>query len=114
MPGNDVKVIIGELNGELLELCEYDLQPDDIGVSRTKAGTVPGGSFTTISGKKIFDVLFTAPFIDDSYSISLVASDQRIWHYESKSNTGFRINSQSNAPLSGEISWQAIANGEST
>ncbi len=28
--GNDVKVLLGELNGELVEACEYELQFDDL------------------------------------------------------------------------------------
>lgn len=76
---------------------------------KVKSGTIPGGSFT--GNPKIYDVVFGSSFTGD-YSISVIGEDVRVWSYESKTLSGFRINSNADQPLVGSIYWQAILNGE--
>ncbi len=84
------------------------------GADGVKAGVVAGASFTSVNGEQVYDVVFAEAFADTDYSINVLSTAQRVWHYSNKTTTGFRINSQSNSSLSGEnIDWQAIKNGES-
>lgn len=81
------------------------------GTSRpTKAGTVSAGSFTGTPRKAA--VVFTTPFADDTYNISFAGMDGRSLTYESKLATGFIINTNASAALTGEVSWTAMTAGE--
>ena len=76
---------------------------------KTKSGVIPGSSFT--GNPKIYDVVFGSSFTGD-YSISVIGEDVRVWSYENKVLSGFRINSNADQSLVGNIYWQAILNGE--
>jgi len=81
---------------------------------KTKSGLVAGASFSTDSGEKIFDIVFSAAFSDANYAISMDSTVQRSWIYSAKVAGGFRIHAGSNSDLTGEvIDWHAIKNGES-
>lgn len=76
---------------------------------KVKSGVIPGSSFT--GNPKIYDVVFGSSFTGD-YSISVIGEDVRVWSYENKALSGFRINSNADQSLVGNIYWQAILNGE--
>lgn len=76
---------------------------------KVKSGIIPGSSFT--GNPKIYDVVFGTSFSGD-YSISVIGEDVRVWSYENKNLSGFRINSNADQPMGGNIYWQAILNGE--
>lgn len=76
---------------------------------KVKSGVIMGNSFA--GNPKTYDVVFGSSFLGD-YSISVIGEDIRVWNYENKTLSGFRINSNADEPLSGNIYWQAILNGE--
>ena len=76
---------------------------------RVKSGVVSGSAFT--GNPKIYDVTFANSFAGD-YSVSVMGEDVRVWSYENKTLGGFRINSNANQSLNGDIYWQATLNGE--
>ena len=76
-----------------------------------KSGIESGPSFS--GTPKIKAVVFATPFETSNYSITLEGDqDSRAWTYESKTASGFTINSNAGAALSGEVSWHAILVGE--
>jgi len=80
---------------------------------KTKAGSVTNTSFVTVSGKRVYDVVFSTAFSDANYSVAIMGEDERVWTYESKASTGFRIQSNTNSALSGDTDWTATKHGES-
>lgn len=76
-----------------------------------KSGTVAAGSFA--GSPKTYAVVFGTAFSAATYSIQINGVDNRSWSYQSKATTGFTINANANAALTGEVSWTAIAAGES-
>ena len=77
---------------------------------KIKSGIVSSGSFSGNPDKAT--VIFTTAFSDNNYSVTVTGEDSRSWTIESKSSTGFVINSNSNTPLSNNTFWQAISVGE--
>ncbi len=76
----------------------------------TKAGTVPGASFSGTPKK--FTVTFATPFSDATYVISLSGANSREYTYETKTAAGFVINANAAAVLAEEVSWTAMVAGE--
>ena len=77
----------------------------------TKSGLVANTSFT--GNPKTATVTFTSAFASTSYSIVVTGEDSRSWSTQSKTTSGFTINSNSNTALVGNTSWITIINGES-
>lgn len=78
---------------------------------RTK---VSGALSTTFAGSpRTSAISFTTSFPSANYSVSVTGEDSRAWSIENKSSTGFTINSNSDAALSGTTYWIAVAYGES-
>jgi hypothetical protein len=79
--------------------------------NRVKAGVVASGSFS--GSPKKATVTFTAAFGSTNYAIEIKGVDVRTWSYDSatKATTGFVINSNANAALTGEVSWTATEVG---
>ena len=75
-----------------------------------KSGNVAAGSFA--GNPKKYTVTFTTPFASTNYAINITGADSRSWSWESKTVSGFIINSNANTALTGEVSWQAQLNGE--
>lgn len=75
-----------------------------------KAGIVAAGSFTGAPRKAT--VTFASALPTTNYTITICGLNSRSWSYESKTTSGFVINANANAALSGEVSWQVITNGE--
>ena len=78
---------------------------------RTKAGTVAGASFA--GNPKKFTVTFTTAYPNTNYSIQITGGVNRTFSYESKSTTGFVINSNANTAFAENVDWLTIATGES-
>lgn len=57
-------------------------------------------------------VTFTTDFADDQYAISLMSSDSRMWTIESKTQSGFVINSNANKAITSPVMYTAIKYGE--
>lgn len=77
----------------------------------TKSGLKVSGDFSGSPQK--CTVTFAAPFTSTAYSIHIDGVDGRDFTYESKTAAGFVINTNAATALTGEVSWQAIAVGES-
>jgi hypothetical protein len=77
-----------------------------------KAGLVSAGAFS--GSPKKYTVVFTDDFPSTDYVISICGVDSRNFSYESKSISGFVINTGANAALSDEVSWEAVGVGESS
>lgn len=74
-----------------------------------KSGTVAGASF---SGTPLtFAVFFTTAYLTNDYSVSISGDDSRIWTVESKSASGFTINSNSSTALTGNVYWTTTSHG---
>lgn len=78
---------------------------------KTKAGLLANTDFSGSPRKAT--VTFSAAFASVNYTILVLGIDSRSWTYESKTTAGFVINSNAATALTGEVSWQAIASGES-
>lgn len=75
-----------------------------------RAGTVAGASFS--GAIKKFALTFTTAMSDTNYNITITGEDVRGWSTESKTTTGFTINSNAGEALTGNVSWQVVANME--
>jgi hypothetical protein len=75
------------------------------GTSNTKAGS---GSVASFTGTPLISAItFVSAFADNNYSVTVTGEDARIYTIQSKSNTGFTINTNSNTVLSGPVYWIA-------
>jgi len=81
-----------------------------IGLS-TKAGSVAGASFA--GNPKKATITFTTAYPNTNYSISITGAVARTFTYESKTTTGFVINTNANAAFTENVDWSTIAHGES-
>ena len=70
-----------------------------------RSGTVAPGSFS--GNPKIYTVTFSTDLPSTDYYISVIGLDARMWSYESKTVSGFVINSNSNQALTGNVDWEA-------
>lgn len=77
----------------------------------SKSGRIAAGGFTGTPRKAT--VTFATAFPNTNYTITVLGADGRSFIYESKLAASFVINAQANAALSGEVHWQAQADGES-
>jgi hypothetical protein len=75
-----------------------------------KAGSLGIGSVQqNVGGDYIYNVTFTNNYTTNNYSVSINGTtDLRIWTIENKSMTGFRINSNSDVPTTGDVLWISI------
>jgi len=81
-----------------------------LGIPKTKSGTISGSAFS--GNPKIYSVTFINSFPNNLYSISVVGQLVRSWFVQSKSPSGFTINSNSNTVMTGMVFWNAIQTGE--
>lgn len=76
-----------------------------------KSGRLQGGDFS--GSPKIAAVVFTHPYPDNNYEVSLGCSTSlRVLGYESKTQFGFTVNTNADASLIGEVSWCAFYDDE--
>ncbi len=78
----------------------------------TKAGFIPGASFS--GNPKVYSVTFSSPFNGSSYSTAVIGNSSRSWTISNQTASGFRINSNANPVISGNVYWMCINNGESS
>jgi hypothetical protein len=79
----------------------------------TSSTTAKSGvaSNTTFTGTPLnYQVLFTSEFPNTNYSVTITGGDARVWTIESKTVSGFIINSNSNTGLLYSTSWIASLN----
>jgi hypothetical protein len=74
----------------------------------TKSGVASNSTFT---GTPLnYQVVFTSPFINSNYSVTVTGGDARVWTVESITIDGFIINSNSNTGLLYPTYWVAVLN----
>jgi hypothetical protein len=74
--------------------------------TKMKSGRALLNSFTGVPRKST--VAFTKPMPSASYSVHITGTnDVRSWTVESRTVTGFVINSNASAPLLGDVYWSA-------
>lgn len=78
----------------------------------TKAGFISGASFS--GDPKQYTVTFSTPFSGPSYSTAVIGNSSRSWTIDNQTENGFRINSNSNPAITGNVYWMCINNGESS
>jgi len=79
-------------------------------VLKTKAGSVASSSFT--GTPLTAAVTFSTAFSNTNYAIAITGEDSRAWIVQSKTTSGFTINSISNIALTGTTYWTCTAYGE--
>jgi len=75
-----------------------------------KSGIVANTSFSGTPKK--YNVVFSTPYIDANYTISIVGVDSRAWTVETITENGFTINANANQNLTGNVYWTTTKNGE--
>ena len=79
-------------------------------ITGKKAGLVDGANFAGTPRK--LTVTFDTAYPNTNYTIHITGEIAASWSYESKSTTGFVINSNRNQAFTGEVSWHCITTGE--
>ena len=107
----DIAVSVGSTNAEGTSTSFSRADHVHNITNKDKAGIVAAGSFS-LNPKKA-TVTFGTAFSSTNYAIEIKGVDARTWSYDSatKATTGFVINSNANAALTGEVSWTATENG---
>jgi len=80
------------------------------GIPIIKSGIVNGSLFG--SDPKTSSIIFTKPFPDNNYSVTITGESSRTWTIQSKVSGNFVINSNNNTAFSNNVFWQAIQTGE--
>jgi hypothetical protein len=75
-----------------------------------KCGSVAAVSFTGSPRKAT--VTFATARANANYGIQICGTDVRSWSWESKTASGFVINSNANAALTGPVDWEISSYGE--
>jgi hypothetical protein len=78
---------------------------------KTKSGLVAGGSFAGFPLSAA--VVFAAPFASNQYAVNVTGESLRLWSISGKSAAGFTIESNSIFPITGNVFWECIFEGES-
>lgn len=71
-----------------------------------KAGIILTGGWDVGNPKKV-TITFTTAYSDNNYAITITGEDSRSWNIETKTKTGFTINSGSNIVPPGNTFWTA-------
>jgi hypothetical protein len=75
-------------------------------------GTIKAGSGSAalfVGTPRISPIIFGSAFSDNLYAVTVTGEDMRSWTIQSKSSTGFTINSNSSVALTGPVYWIATA-----
>lgn len=80
------------------------------GTLKQKSGTVAAGSFA--GNPKKYTVTFATAWGSANYAIEICGVDARSWAWESKTSSGFVINTRAGQALTGNVDWTATAVGE--
>jgi hypothetical protein len=102
--------ITGSLLGSLEGTASYAISASYAIIQKDiKSGAVPQGGWNLTGGQYVYDVSFDTQYTTQDYSVTVTAvSDARIWTVQPKIVSGFRINSNSNTPLTGDVYWMSI------
>ena len=74
-------------------------------ISSVKAGS---GSVASFTGTPLVSAItFGTAYSNNSYSVTVTGEDARVWSVQSKTATGFTINSNSSQALTGPVYWIA-------
>ena len=58
-------------------------------------------------------VVFATPFASNQYAVNVTGENLRLWSVSSKSAAGFTIQANSIVPITGNVFWECIFEGES-
>lgn len=72
--------------------------------TQVEFGMVSGSSFS--GTPQTYDIIYTNPFPNSIYTVSIIGDEARIWSTVNRSSTGFTINSNSNILLSEMVMWR--------
>jgi hypothetical protein len=72
--------------------------------SHVEFGIISGSDF--IGSPKYYIIVYTNPYLDNSYIVSVIGDDMRVWSTNNRSTTGFTINSNSNITPNGMVMWR--------
>lgn len=79
-------------------------------VLKTKAGSI---AYTAFGGTPYSaSVTFSTAFPNTNFAVVITGEDARIWTIESKTASGFTVNSNSNTAVTGTAYWTCTAYGE--
>jgi hypothetical protein len=73
--------------------------------ARSKADKITYTSFT--GNPKTATVIFTQPFPDANYGVTITGEDRRNWSIENQTANGFVINANANQPISASVFYVA-------
>lgn len=114
----DGEVIVIEESQDVIVVSEAGIQgpagQDGSGGGSTtkKAGNILNSAF---SGSPLkYSVVFSTAYSNTNYTISITGADARFWTIESKTVSGFIINSNATDALTGSVSWFTTPTGETT
>jgi hypothetical protein len=81
-----------------------------LGIPTIKAGVVSGSFFA--GNPKIHTIVFTGSYPTNLYSVVVSGETNRVYTIQSKSGSGFTINTNNNTLPGGMVFWQTITQGE--
>lgn len=96
-----------ETSGSINVSGSISLNGSSIKISKAGSGSVSSFGGTPFTSSITFD----SSFSDNSYSVSIVGEDARIWSIQSKTNSGFIINTNSSVILTNPVYWTATPFG---
>ena len=97
-------VVMWGANGELFTTASSAIG----GGGSTPTLKAGSGSVVSFAGIPLSSsITFGTAFANNSYAVTVTGEDARSWTIQSKSNTGFTINSNSTVALTGPVYWIA-------
>lgn len=81
-----------------------------VGVPTIKTNQISGALF--LGTPRTSSVVFTKAYPSNLYSVAIDSEASRTWTIQTKSPTGFTINSNSNTAFTGMVFWTTVLNGE--
>lgn len=78
---------------------------------KIKSGKISGSLFG--GNPRTASVVFSMPYTNTNYAVSIIGGDARQWTLEQVSASGFTISTNSKMPLADYVYWTAIGSGES-
>ena len=81
-----------------------------LGIPTIKSGIVGGASFQ--GNPKTAPIIFTTPFPNNNYSVTVTGESSRTWTIQNKVSGSFQINANNNTAFTNNVFWQAISTGE--
>ena len=104
-------------DGTIVSLGRNTQITGSLNVSNGITGSLQGlkagsGSIASFGGSPLTaSFTFTNPYANNNYAVTVTGEDARIWTIQSKTSTGFTINSNSTTALTGPVYWIANSFG---